>query len=101
MLVMSSDACVARTRNVDIDDFLYSPGARAHREYAVAKEDRLLDVVRDQHEGFSGFLPNSQYFFLQEITRERIQRGERLVHQDDVGIGCERASDAHTLLHAA
>ena len=42
-----------------------------------------------------------QQFVLQFVADQRIERRERLVHQQDVGVGCEGAREAHSLLHAA
>ena len=42
-----------------------------------------------------------QQLGLHELARLRIERGERLVHQQDLGIGGERAREVDALLHAA
>jgi hypothetical protein len=35
------------------------------------------------------------------LGRQDVQRAERLVHREDLGLGDERPGDAHPLLHAA
>ena len=42
-----------------------------------------------------------QQLFLHHLARHRVERGERLVHQQDFGVGGEQARDRDALLHAA
>ena len=44
---------------------------------------------------------NARQLALQCVAGDRIDRGERLVHQQQLGVGGERASDADALLLAA
>ena len=46
-------------------------------------------------------LPDPQQLALQIFARLGVERGERLVHQENVGIVGEAAGDRHALLHAA
>ena len=41
------------------------------------------------------------HLVLQRAAGERVERGERLVHQHDLRLDRERARDADALLHAA
>src|SRR6266699_2290007 len=54
------------------------------------KQDRLRPLAPDAHHLDGQFLAG-----------ERVERAERLVHQENVGIVHQRAADAGALLHAA
>ena len=66
----------------------------------VAQTQRLVQIVGDENDGFANFLLQIQQHALHVAADQRIQRRERLVHQQDGGIVGQRASQAHTLLHA-
>ena len=51
--------------------------------------------------GNSGARPDLQEFVLQLFARQRIERAERLVHQQDIGIVGKHAGDRDPLLHSA
>ena len=55
----------------------------------------------DKADGLAGPLPQGQKLFVQIIAYDLIQRPERLIHQQDVGIERQGARDAGALLHAA
>ena len=46
-------------------------------------------------------LPQADQFLLHLAARQRVERGERLVHQQDLRLHRERARDRDALLHAA
>ena len=50
---------------------------------------------------FGRSLPDAHQLEGQLLARQRVERAERLVHQQDVGIVHQRAADAGALLHAA
>ena len=54
-----------------------------------------------EDDGHAGARPDLQELALQLLARERVERAERLVHQQDVGIVGEHARDRDALLHAA
>ena len=45
--------------------------------------------------------PDVEDQLLRLLARQRVERAERLVHQQRLGVGGERAGDADALLHAA
>ncbi len=55
----------------------------------------------DEHHGLLVLLPDVQQLFLQQQLVLRVERRERLVHQQNFGIVGERACDRHALTHAA
>src|SRR5205085_6285149 len=61
----------------------------------------LVDRMGDEYHRLAFVLHDAQQLFLQHLARLRIERGERLVHQQDVRIDRERAYQADALLHAA
>ena len=88
----SGESMIARRR----------PGAGAEHEDAVGEQQRLVDAewvtnitvapVRDQM---------LQEILLQLLARLRVQRAERLIHEDENGLAHQRARDPDALLHAA
>ena len=84
-----------------VDDGLDAAGPRRHHRDAVGEIDRLLHVVGDEDHGLGRALPDAQQLGLHQAARLRVERAERLVHQQDVRIEGERARDRGALLHAA
>ena len=77
------------------------PRAVLHQQDAVADAHRLVEVVRDEDDGLAQLRLELEEQVLHVAADQGIERGERLVHQEDVGVGCQRARQAHALLHAA
>ena len=68
---------------------------------AVAQAQRLVQVVGDEDDGLVEPGLQLQQVVLHLAAYQRIQRREGLVHQQDLGIGGQRAGQPHPLLHAA
>ena len=94
---------VARMAERHVEHLLDAAGPRAHHRDAVAEQDRLVDRVGDEHHGLALFraLHELQQFLLQDFAGLRVERGERLVHQQHRRVHRERADEADALLHAA
>ena len=92
---------MARMRQVDGDIRLDAAGPRRHHDDARGHEDRLLDVVGDEQHRLLAPLPDAEQQFLHQPARLVVERAERLVQQQDLGIVGERAGDRGALLHAA
>jgi hypothetical protein len=60
-------------------------------EHRVGNEDH-----RD-----TGFAPEAQHVVVELLPRDFVERGEGLVHQQELGLGDERAGDRDAHLHAA
>ena len=100
--VVSEREALARARERHLQD-LADARRRAvgHHHHAVGEQHRLVDVVRDhQHRG-AGLADDAHQLVLQRGARERVERAERLVEQQHLGLDRERARDADALLHAA
>ena len=70
-------------------------------DHAVAHQHRLVDRVRDEDHRGRPALPDPQQLELEDLPRLRVDRGERLVHQQHLRLDRERAGEAGALLHAA
>ncbi|MDR8922584.1 hypothetical protein FEP54_01292 [Burkholderia multivorans] len=89
-------------RHLDLGD--HAPRIRRQHQNPVAHEHRFLDVVRDdQHrlDRHAALRPQIEQIGTQRFGRQHVERGERLVHQQDRRIDDERARKAHALAHAA
>src|SRR5438105_356619 len=84
-------------------------GARARLHDAPAFEDGdlvaelqgLVEIVTDEEDGLPDPLLQRQQLVLELAADERVERRERLVHEQDVRIGRERPREPDALLHAA
>ena len=77
------------------------PGARREHNHAVGQIDRLLDVVGNEDHRLARFVPKRLQFFLHQLAVLRIERAERLVHQQNARVEGQGASNGDALLHAA
>ena len=92
---------LARTRQPGLDDLEDLAGVGLHHHDAVGEEHRLFDVVRDVEHGAAEGLVDLGQLEVQPLAGELVERGERLVHKQDVGIRDEHAREAGALLHPA
>ena len=67
----------------------------------IAELHGLVEIVADEDDRLLQFLLQQQQFVLQLVADQRIERRERLVHQQNVGVGGECARQPDALLHAA
>src|ERR1700730_1388205 len=84
-----------------VDDRLDAARARRHHRYPVGEIDRLLHVVSDEDHGLRRALPDGDQLGLHEAAGLRVERAERLVHQQNLWIYRERAGERGALLHPA
>ena len=69
----------------------------------IGQEYRLLDVVRHHKNAPRGNIllrPKFDQLPAQIFRRKDIQRGERLVHEEDLWVNCQRSRKTHALFHA-
>ena len=85
----------------NLDDLLDPPRPGRHHRDALGEKDRLLHVMGDEDHGLARALPDAQQFVLHEAAGLRVERAERLVHQEDARVDREGAGDRGALLHAA
>src|SRR5687768_13581888 len=89
-----------RTRQFDGDVGDDPSRAPRHDDDAVREEHRLVDLVRYEEHRLTRRVPDSQELGLHELSRLRVERGERLVHEEDRRIDGERSREVRALLHA-
>lgn len=71
-----------------------------HDGDAVADADSFLKVMGDENGGFAKRFRQLPEFVLQLAADKGVERAERLVHENDLGIGGQCTGKADTLLHA-
>ena len=77
------------------------PGRGRQDNDDVGQRDGLDDIVRHKDHRVFHVLPKLRQLLLQTETRMRIQRPERLIHQQDRLVGDERPRQRAPLLHPA
>ena len=65
----------------------------AHHRDPVAEPHRLLDVVGDEDDRLADGLLQAQELRLQPLAHDRVDGGERLVHQQHRRVGGQRPGD--------
>src|SRR5215831_20883077 len=88
-------------RQIDLDDARLPPRPRRHDHDLVGVQDRLGDRVRDEQDGLAPRLPDPQELEAHLLARERVERAERLVHQEQAWVGQQSTANGHALLHPA
>ena len=76
-------------------------GPAAHHIDGVGEIDRLAQVVRHQHAGEALLQPQRLHDAPQLLAREGVERAERLVEHQQLGLVDQRAAEVRALLHAA
>ena len=76
-------------------------GPRSHHDDAVGEVDRLLDRVRDEHHRLVLGGEHLQQQVLHRRAGLRIERAERLVHQQELRLDRVGARQGEALAHAA
>jgi hypothetical protein len=94
-------AGIPRLWQLDVDHEFDLARPPRHHDDLVGKIDRLLDVMGDEHDSSLVGAANAQQFVLQDEPGLRVERSERLVHQQHVGLDGQGAGNADTLLHPA
>ncbi|MCG8404272.1 MAG: hypothetical protein MI923_03645 [Phycisphaerales bacterium] len=83
------------------DDFRHAAGARQQDGDLVGDIDRLFDRVRDEDEGLALIAHQGQQILLEFAAVLLVDRGERLVEKQHLGINRQRARQTDALAHAA
>ena len=95
------EAWLARVRLVDVDHLLDGAGPRGEHRDPIGQEHRFAERMRHEYDRFGGARQQLREVFAQDHAGLLIERAERLVHQQDVGLQAERARERRTLAHAA
>src|SRR6266478_3004647 len=92
---------VAGARQVDVVDALEPRRPGGEHNHLVGERDRLFEIVSDEEDGLPGFLPELEQLVLHDLARLHVERGERLVHQQDARIDDPALRHRDALAHAA
>src|ERR1700751_1788080 len=92
---------VTRAGKIDFVFPLHTPRTEAEDSYAVAQANRLTNVMSYKNNGAPSLRPDSFQFVMQQVARLRIERSERLVHQEHIWFGGKRTGERNPLSHAA
>src|SRR5207245_1126343 len=74
---------------------------RGKDKHSIGNENRFVELVGDEQNGLAGLTPDSQKLELHQFACLRIESGEGLVHEQDVGLDRERACEVDPLPHSA
>ena len=77
------------------------PGRAAHDQHPVGEEHRFENAVGDEEHRLAVGDPDALQLEVHALARQRVERAERLVHQQHARIVNEAPGDADALLHAA
>ena len=66
---------------IDFEGVSDVPRTGTHHQYAVGKQDRLVDAVGDHQHGAMTRLPDAQQLLPQKLPGHSVERAERLVQQ--------------------
>src|ERR1700736_3587334 len=92
---------VARPGERGVENLLGVAGAPGHDHDPIGKIDRLLDLVGDEQDRLARLLPYAQQLDLHNVAGLGVEGGERLVHQQHLGIGGKRPREPDALFHPA
>ena len=79
---------------------LILPGRAVKNRDAIGQEHRLGQRVRDEDDCFAGLCEKLREIFAQHHARLLVERGERFVHEQNVGLHADAARHIHALAHA-
>src|SRR5499427_8564425 len=86
-----AEAFVARIGRVDQKLGEDAAGPRGHYHDSLREIDRLEHRMGDKDHGLAQRLPERQQVVVEAKARDLVERGERLVHQQELRLGNERA----------
>ena len=95
---------IARLRQTDFDLTHDPAGIGGEDEDAVAHQGGFLDIVRNQDDALDRqppLAPEIEKIGAQGFSGEDVKRGERLVHQKNVGMDNQGARETDALSHSA
>src|SRR5215470_11506632 len=94
-------AFVARIGRVDQELGEDAAGPRGHHDDPLREIDRLEHRMGDEDDRLAQRLPERQQIVVEAKARDLVERGERLVYQQELRLGDERARDRGAHLHPA
>ena len=92
---------VARPVDIDIDDLPHLAGTPRHHDDAVRQKHGLANTMGYEQHRLPGFLPHCKQIGLHLFAGQRIERAERLIHQQHGRVEQQCPAQRHTLAHTA
>jgi hypothetical protein len=90
-----------RARKVDGKIKGEATGPGRHDENPVGEEHGLGDAMGDEEDRLAPVLPDAEEFKVHLLPGQGVQRAERLVHEQQIGVQEERPAERHALGHPA
>src|SRR3984957_14362401 len=87
-------------RLVDLDDLLDGAGAGREHRHAVGQEYGFAQAVGHEHDGLVGARQEHREVLAQHHAGLLVERAERLVHEQDIGLQAQGARQRGALAHA-
>src|SRR5262249_20220370 len=91
----------SRPRQLDVDHAIEPSRSWRHDHNAIGEKYRFWHAVSNEQHRHAPFVPDLLEVENQLVASERIERAERLVHQQLAGIVDERATQRNALAHTA
>src|SRR5262245_56585479 len=91
----------ARPWQVYGDDVFDAARARRHDDNTVDEEHSCRDRMRHEHYGLARLVPESQKIDVELVARKGVESSKGLIHQQQVRIMQQCATDRDALAHAA
>ena len=88
-------------RYVDGEISATRPGPAREQHDPIAEPHRLAHVVGHEDHGLARLAPHGLELVVEAVARHGVERAERLVHQQHLGVLRERAGERDPLAHAA
>ena len=88
-------------RQLDVNNTVDATGSWRHDDDAIGQEHGFGDAVGDEQHGRVPFAHQRLEIEHELVPGQGIERAERLVHEEVIGIVNERAADRDALAHAA
>src|SRR4051812_33070065 len=92
---------VTRPRQIDREFLLHASRMWRHENDAIAETGGFAHVVRDEHDRFISGAPDPLDIAVKLFAGERIERGERFVHEKHARVWGERTREGDALFHPA
>jgi len=90
-----------RARIGERDRIILDDPAAIHDQDPLSHDQRLIHIMGYQQHGFPMFLKDMEQFLLKRASGKRIERTQRFIHEDDVGIVATSPSPRDPLGHPA
>ena len=90
----------ARMLFAHVHDGLDAPRPRGHHHDAVGQEHGFRERMRDKDDGLARLSQKDRQILAEHHARLLVERGEGLVHQENVGLHADAARHVDALAHA-